>query len=175
MTALGDLLGRLDPDPGRRGRQFDHICQWYLRRDPVYTRELRRVWFWKDWPNRWGADAGIDLVAEDRRGHLWAIQAKAYDERASITKRDVDTFLAESGRPMFSFRLSIATTNLIGANAKRTLEGQEKQAGLLLLGDLEAAEVEWPASPSDLRSRRQPLKHPRPHQRQAINNVVKGL
>jgi hypothetical protein len=44
MTALGDLFGRLDPNPRRRGRQFELICQWYLRRDPVYTRELRHGW-----------------------------------------------------------------------------------------------------------------------------------
>jgi hypothetical protein len=40
----------------------------------------------------------------------------------------------------------IATTNLIGATAKRTIEAQEKQASVVLLGDLEAAEVDWPAS-----------------------------
>jgi hypothetical protein len=49
MTALGDLLGRLDPDPYRRGKQFEHICKWYLSHDPVYAHELRRVWLWKDW------------------------------------------------------------------------------------------------------------------------------
>ena len=98
MAALADLLGRLDPDPVRRGKQFERICQWFLTNDPVYARELRRVWLWDEWPGRWGADAGIDLVAEDRHGHLWAIQAKAYDAATWITKRDVDTFLAESGR-----------------------------------------------------------------------------
>ena len=114
--------------------------------EPVYAHELRRVWHWADWPDRWGADAGIDLVAEDRHGHLWAIQAKAYDEATWITKRDVDTFLAESGRSEFSFRLLIATTDLIGRTAKRTIEAQEKQASVVLLGDLEAAEVDWPGS-----------------------------
>jgi predicted helicase len=54
------------------------------------------VWLWDDWPGRWGADAGIDLVAEDHEGHLWAIQAKAYDATTWITKHDVDTFLSES-------------------------------------------------------------------------------
>ncbi|MGO8967663.1 MAG: hypothetical protein ACLQGN_29755 [Mycobacterium sp.] len=48
----------------------------------------------------------------------WAIQAKAYDTATWITKRDVDTFLAESGRSEFSFRLLIATTNWIGRTAK---------------------------------------------------------
>ena len=35
----------------------------------------------------------------------------------------------------------ITTSNLIGRTAKRTIEAQEKQASLVLLGDLEAAEV----------------------------------
>jgi superfamily II DNA or RNA helicase len=175
VTALGDLLGRLDPEKVRRGKQFERICQWFLTHDPVYARELRRVWLWGEWPDRWGADAGIDLVAEDRLGHLWAIQAKAYDATTWITKRDVDTFLAESGRSQFSFRLLIATTNLIGHTARRTIEGQEKQASVLLLGDLEAAEVDWPGSPSDLRARRLPPKRPRPHQLEAMNAVVKGF
>ena len=175
MTSLGDLLGRLDHDPAQRGKQFERICRWFLTHDPVYAGELRHVWLWDEWPGRWGADAGIDLVAEDRQGNLWAIQAKAYDEATWITKRDVDTFLAESGRSEFSFRLLIATTNLIGRTAKRTIEGQEKQASVLLLGDLAAAEVDWPASPSELRARRLPPKTPRRHQRQAINAVVKGF
>ncbi len=41
----------------------------------------------------------------------WAIQAQAYDTATWITKRDMDTFLAESGRSGFSLRLLIATTN----------------------------------------------------------------
>ena len=128
MAALADLLARLDPDPYRRGKQFEHICKWFLAHDPVYSHELRRVWLWDEWPGRWGIDAGIDLVAEDHRGNLWAIQVKAYDAAYSITKQDVDSFLSESGRAEFSFRLLIATTNHIGANAKRTIEKQENQA-----------------------------------------------
>lgn len=175
MAVLGDLLAQLDTDPVRRGSQFEHICQWFLRHDPVYAHELRRVWLWKDWPQRWGADAGIDLVAEDRRGRLWAIQAKAYDPAVSITKRDVDTFLAESGRPEFAFRLLIATTDLIGRTAKRTLEAQEKRASVLLRGDLEVATVDWPRSPTDLRSPRLVPNRPRPHQREALDKVIKGF
>jgi|SRR5271165_38445 len=50
----------------------------------------------EEWPGRWGADAGIDLVVEAREGGLWAVQAKAYDPSYSVTKADVDTFLSES-------------------------------------------------------------------------------
>jgi hypothetical protein len=48
LTVLGDLLGRLDPDPLRRGKQFEHICQWFLTYDPVYAHELRQVWLWDE-------------------------------------------------------------------------------------------------------------------------------
>ena len=48
MAALGDLLGRLDPENVRRGRQFARICQWFLTHDPVYAHELRRVWLWEE-------------------------------------------------------------------------------------------------------------------------------
>lgn len=52
------------------------------------------MWLWKDWPDRWGADAGIDLMAaRTRDGRLWVIQAKAYDPASTVTKADVDTFL----------------------------------------------------------------------------------
>src|ERR1019366_9380964 len=96
---LQQLLGTLDRDAGVRGRQFEEICKWFLTNDPVYRRDLRRVWLWNQWPGRWGPDAGIDLVAEDHQGRLWAIQSKAYDPAYTVTKADVDTFLSESGRP----------------------------------------------------------------------------
>lgn len=83
---------------------------------------------------------------------LWAIQAKAYDPEYHITKHDVDTFLSESARPQFDYRLLIATTNLIGKKALRTLQEQEKPAGLTLLSDLRKSAVEWPSKPTDLRA-----------------------
>jgi predicted helicase len=97
--------------------------------DPLYQHRVRRVWLWDEWPGRWAADAGIDLVVEDRAGGLWAAQAKAYDPAYSVRKSDVDTFLSESSRPQFSYRLLIATTDRVGRTARRTLADQEKPAG----------------------------------------------
>ena len=108
-------------------------------------------------------------------GRLWAIQAKAYDPAYSITKADVDTFLSESARSEFAFRLLIATTDRIGKTAERTLQAQEKPASRLLLADLRAAQVSWPRSPSDLRPAKPRPKRPRPHQRQAITAVIRGF
>lgn len=178
MPALGDLLGRLDRDPGRRGKQFEHICKWFLTHDPVYAHELRQVWLWDEWPGRWGGDAGIDLVAEDNRGRLWAIQAKCYNQAETVTRSDINKFLSESGRAEFSFRLLIATTNRVGRIAHRTLAGQEKPASVLDLGQLEAAQVEWPRSPSALRAARLPPKRPAgrwAYQAAATKDVAKGF
>ena len=46
------------------------------------------MWLWKDWPGRWGADAGIDLVGETTDGKVWAIQAKAYAPAYRVKKSD---------------------------------------------------------------------------------------
>ena len=179
MRRLNDLLAGLDPDPYRRGKQFEHICQWFLTHDPVYVHDLRHVWLWKEWPDRWAdVEAGIDLVAEDLQGRLWAIQAKCYSQTETITKEEVNKFLSESGRPQFSFRLLIATTNRIHYIAKRTIAEQEKPASLLDLSQLEAAQVDWPRSPSDLRARRLPPKRATgrwAYQQEATKDVVNGF
>src|SRR5262249_46782085 len=99
---------------------------------------------------RWAADAGIDLVAETRDGALWAVQAKAYDPAYRVKKADVDSFLSESARPEFTYRLLIATTDLIGATARRTLAAQEKPAGVLLRSQLAQAAVCWPTGLDEL-------------------------
>ena len=126
MGAFSDLFARLDPDPRVRGTQFEHVCKWFLTNDPTYKNTLRRVWLWSEWTGRWGGDAGIDLVAEDHDGRLWAIQAKAYAPENTITKADVDKFLAESSRAVFSYRLLIATTDKLHHVARRTINDQEK-------------------------------------------------
>jgi predicted helicase len=175
MGRLGDLLAQLDQDPGRRGRQFERICKWFLTNDPLYRHRVRRVWLWDEWPGRWGPDAGIDLVAEDRDGGHWAIQSKAYDDLRSVTKADIDKFLSESARAEISYRLLIATTNRVSHNAHRAIDAQEKPVSRLLLADLEAAQVDWPSSPAALRPKAPKRNRPRPHQAHAIRAVVKGF
>ena len=175
MGNLAQLLAKLAPDAQTRGRQFEHICRWFLKHDPKYRLKLTRVWLWSEWPGRWGPDAGIDLVAETHDKKLWAIQAKAYALAHAVSKADVDTFLSESSRETFSFRLLIATTNRIGRTAERTLYSQEKPVGRLLLTDLEKADISWPASPSRLHAAAQRRKKPRPHQQKAISAVCRSF
>ncbi len=176
MATFSDLFARLDPDPRVRGKQFEHVCKWFLTNDPTYKDTLRRVWLWSEWTDRWGADSGIDLVAEDYDGRLWAIQAKAYAPEHTVTKADVDKFLAESSRAVFSYRLLIATTDKLHHVARRTINDQEKQVAFVGLSDLLTSEVDWRTNPFDMRPSPPPKPaKPRDHQREAIRDVVKGF
>ncbi len=167
MATFETVYASLPTEPHARGAAFERLCQWWLQNDPVYTDQLRQVWLWDDWPGRWGPDTGIDLVAETHTGDLWAIQAKAYDADYSVTKTDIDSFLSESNRPAFAYRLLVATTDRIGANGRRVLRGQEKAVGQQLRGDLAARDVVWPAHVSDLRVPQPAAKRPREHQDEA--------
>ncbi|WP_310773404.1 DEAD/DEAH box helicase [Mycobacterium sp. Z3061] len=176
MATFNALLAGLDPDPAVRGKQFERVCEWFLANDPNYRSTLRRVWLWRDWVGRWGGDSGIDLVAEAHDGRLWAVQAKAYDPANAVTKADVDKFLAESSRSVFSYRLLIATTDKLHHVARRTINEQEKQVAFVGLSDLLTSEVNWPADPLRMRPSPPPKRaRPRQHQREAINDVVKGF
>jgi predicted helicase len=170
------VLARLESEERLRGHGFEQLTKWVLENAPEYAARLGQVWLWADWPGNAGRiDAGIDLVAEDRDGGLWAVQAKHYDPAYAIRKADLDSFLSESSRREFSYRLLIATTDHLGPTARRTLEGQEKPVGTLLRSDLTALGLPWPRSLSQLRAAKVKPKKPRPHQRRAVRETMAGL
>jgi superfamily II DNA or RNA helicase len=176
MADFTTLYGNLSEDNYVRGKQFERVCKWYLENAPYYRDTVRKVWLWDDWKHRWGGDAGIDLVVEDRDGQLWAVQAKAYDPDRAVTKKDVDKFLSESSRKWFHYRLLIATTDRLHPVAQRTMDAQEKTVGFIGLADLLTAEIDWAESPDRLRPVKPP-KGAKPHdyQKDAIRDVVKGF
>ncbi len=123
-----------------------------------------------------GPDTGIDLVAEEAdMGDLWAIHAKADNAEYPVTQTDIDSFLSESNRPEFAYRLLVATTDRIGLNGRRVLRGQEKPVGRQLRGGLAAPDVEWPAHVTDLRAPARAPKAPRPHQVAALDAIATGV
>ena len=178
-SRFSTFLETFDSQSQRRGRQWEEVCQWFLQTDPVYSAQLTKVWLWDKWPGRWGPDAGIDLVAKARDGTLWAIQAKAYAEKTSVTKHDVDTFLSESARSAFSYRLLIATTSRVARAAQQAMAAQEKPVIMLLRHDLERREsLTWPVSFAAWKRGQVPTrrpKRPRPHQRKALRAAMTQL
>ena len=165
---------RRDAEGTTFGGDFEWLCRWFLENAPRYRGQFDKVWLWKDWPDRWGSDAGIDLVARTRMGELWAIQAKADHSDRAIPKREIDSFLSESNRSQFAYRLLMATTDDIGATARRTLHGQEKPVGLVLRGHFLTEEVQWPVQIGGTTAR-MPRWNARPHQATAIDAVVSGF
>ena len=168
------LIGSFSSD----GKEFEHLCRWILRTHPLYRSKLKKVWLWDDWPSRWGRDCGIDLIAEDVNGKIWAIQAKCYRSVYSVKKADIDSFLNESASKKINHRLLIATTDRIGRNASAAIRRQHevKSISQLMLSDLLEAPIIWPNSLDELSSGG--LKKafsPKPYQEIAIKNVANKL
>jgi len=172
-TSFSDFHQSLDADPTKRGKQFEHFVKWFLKNEPEWSTQVDQVWLWDEYPGRWGADCGIDLVFTHHNGETWAVQAKCYASEHHITKHDVDKFLSESNRQGIDKRLLIATTDHIGANAKQVCDAQEKTVVRYLLSNFETAEIEYPVRFENLpRAKRKESPKPRPHQVEAISAVT---
>jgi predicted helicase len=178
MNSLIKLIASFDQDNHTRGVQFEKLCKWILENHPLYRPKLKKVWLWDDWPDRWGRDCGIDLVAEDVDGKTWAVQAKCYDPKNSVTKKDIDSFLSESANSKIHHRLLIATTDGIGANARAVIGRQNDTIPFsqMMLSNLLEAPLEWPTSIHELSTATVKKRFkPKPYQQKAIDNVVQNL
>ena len=135
-----------------KGNYFEKIfCPWFLKHDLQLSSNISKIWVWENFPHRWrDKECGIDLVFQDNNDRYWAVQAKCYDPKYYITKNDIDSFLSESNREIIHGRLLIATTNLIGENARQVLEGQEKKVFCFLRKDFQKSQIIFPSSTEKL-------------------------
>ncbi len=157
-------------------RIFEHFSKWFLENDPFWSSQVKKVWLWDDWPGRWGPDSGIDLIFEHIDGSLWAVQSKFYDSDYSLKKADIDSFLSESSRKEIQHRLLIATTDKLGSKASKTIYDQEKPVVFFGLEAFKNSSVSYPDSYQALNKANVRKKFsPLPHQKTAINDVVRGF
>ena len=176
MHSFLKLIETFDTDNHARGVQFEKLCKWLLENDPMYKSIYKHVWHFSDWPNCWGADNGIDLIAEDMNGKVWAIQAKCYDPKYSIKKTDIDSFISESANPEIDGLFLIASTDSIGKNARGVLERNDKPHHKLMLAELLAMYLNWPESLDDLSTGTiKKAFTPKPYQQTAIDEVTQNL
>jgi len=54
MTSFEKFLLSLDPDAGKRGKQFEHFVKWFLKNDPEWATQVDQVWLWDEYPDSWG-------------------------------------------------------------------------------------------------------------------------
>ena len=178
MHSFLKLINAFSPDNHTRGVQFEKLCKWILENHPMYKSKLTKVWLWDDWPGCWGRDCGIDLVAEDVDGNNWAIQAKCYDPKYSVTKKDIDSFLSESTNTKIQRRLLIATTDGLGSNAVGVIKRQHETIPInqLMLSELLDAPIDWPKSLDELsKGGIKKAFIPKPYQQIAIDSVTDNL
>ena len=170
FTALHTSLSH---DAHTRGKQFERIAKWWLTQDPIRSLDVKQAWLWDEWPERSGPDIGIDIVAEMFDGTLCAIQAKCFDENRDIPKSELDSFVSAASHRTFQQRWLIATTDRLSTNARRMLD--EQHVTRIMRSDLEEFLDVWPTSIDDLNPIQQTKYSPRPHQQQAITDVIAGL
>ncbi|MGV8882563.1 MAG: DEAD/DEAH box helicase [Rhodoglobus sp.] len=186
-ASIHDILRELRSvsyDERDKGDRFERLMQAYLTVEPQYAQLYDAVWMWTDYPQRGTRkDTGIDLVARSRdTGELTAIQCKFFDPSTTVTKPMLDSFLAASsknldGKPEFSARLVISTSDNWGSNAEDAVENQNPPVQRLRVQDLDDSSIDWGQfslnTPGELTKKA--AKQPFPHQELAISKVVTGF
>lgn len=165
-----------------RGAKFEELMVRYFELDPIYSSTFDRVVRWSEWEGRNGQpDTGIDLVARHRGDGSWtAIQCKFYEPRHYVSKADIDSFLAASGKEGFSNRIIVSTTEHWGGNAEETIKRQSIPVQRIGLSEIAAAPIDWHVAwlgEDQLEVDLKPAtKHqPRAHQQEAIEKVTAGF
>ena len=172
ITSLREEFGASDA-----GKKFEDFCKWFLEHDPEWSKRVDKIWLWDEYPNKWQRqDLGTDLVFKDKEGLIWAVQAKCYSEHRSTTKGDMNSFLADTGRPEVNRRLWLQTTNRIEATAERTYKGQDKPVTVLNLNDFRSAQINYPSCFAEIyKAKVKDKPKPDSHQIEAIKAVQSQL
>ena len=179
VHALLEKLNRSATSERDKGDKFERLVRKFLTFDPQFGSRFSRVHMWMDWADRNGQpDRGIDLVAIERETEEpVAVQCKFYEPSRCISKKDVDTFLAESGKHPFVSRLIVSTTDKWNPNAEAAIKNQQIPVSRIGLTDLTESSIDWDAfdfllpEQMELRPRKQLL----PHQMQALEKVREGF
>lgn len=143
---LTSYLAGLPAQPHAKGTAFENTLIEILPSHGDFKFEkVQRYAHWEHGSH----DIGIDLVALDKDGLWWAIQAKCFDPERSIPKSEVDSFLAASqgviknwGRG-FDRRLLIGTAGTLSDNARIVLKQSQPEVVVQLFDELDSAELDW--------------------------------
>ena len=109
--------------PQERGERFEFVVKRILETAPEFRSNFKNVWLWNKYPDRRGADLGIDLVAENKQAERVAIQAKSYDPDKRLNWPDISGFHDDAlGRAEIDQLMVITTTDKVSSTVKKQLE-----------------------------------------------------
>lgn len=138
-----------------KGAKFEKLIKRWFLTEPKYANVLDKVWLWEEFPGKesmGGVDLGIDLVAKTDEGKFWAIQCKCYQDDAVISKKMVDSFIANANRQFvddemhtnrFDKLFWVSTTSHWGKNAQESIKHQAIQFVPIYTNDLQYSSVNW--------------------------------
>ena len=191
MSSFSEVLDQLreNQPQGKYGIAFEKLMVNFFKTDPVLSQQFDEVHRWDKWRYNGGkTDTGIDLVARRRDDGGWvAIQAKFYKPTTSIQKQNIDSFFEASGHSFeteskvehFVHRYIISTTDKWSKNAEEALENQQIPTSRIGFSQIAESPVNWdvvfPGSEMQVHLTRRETFEPRPHQQQAIENVMAGF
>ena len=191
MSSFSEVLNQLreNQPQGKYGIAFEKLMVNFFKTDPVLSEQFDEVHRWDKWRYNGGkTDTGIDLVARRRDDGGWvAIQAKFYKPTTSIQKQNIDSFFEASGHSFeteskvehFVHRYIISTTDKWSKNAEDALENQQIPTSRIGFSQIAESPVNWdvvfPGSEMQVHLTRRETFEPRPHQQQAIENVMAGF
>ncbi|MDE2738286.1 MAG: DEAD/DEAH box helicase family protein [Paracoccaceae bacterium] len=173
-----------------KGTAFERLAIAFIAHDPLMQQTYYDPVPYEEWAREhemYKQDCGIDLVASlrnetnpDGTPAYCAIQCKFYREGTSVTKKDIDSFLAESGTGLFARRLIIDTTGKeFNRNVVRTLSSQRTcPVSRITLDVLRGSPIDWETlvtntNDTDMGQRQTNIL--RPHQQEAFQSATEGL
>ena len=183
VGALRRALDRIvdhSRDNTEKGRYFERAVKVYLEKDRTQRQYYDKVWHYASWAEQQGfirTDKGIDLVARLRNSEdLVAIQCKYREENGSISKREIDSFVAEALSKGIN-RLIIVDTlsGDLNQNALDTLKSADPGFFRITLSEMEKGSVSWDKYCHNETITNRKVKRPRKYQRIAIDKVLSGL
>ncbi|WP_273755709.1 type ISP restriction/modification enzyme [Bartonella sp. MM73XJBT.G] len=182
LRSLLEYYRKQAKSPRELGTMFENLVKAYLSEDPLQKQEYEKVQTYSEWAEEHdedGRDIGIDLVATIRdEGGYAAIQCKCYDASHIIKKEDINSFIAASGKKIFTRRILVDSTESNWSdNANNTCDGQEVRIQQINLFDLENSQIDWGAYKEQGQAvlKEQPKKKLLDHQIEALKAVCEGL
>ncbi|WP_254474085.1 type ISP restriction/modification enzyme [Bartonella sp. B1098] len=165
----------------KKGKIFEDFVSKYLMHDPIHYGRYEKVESYFEWAKErkdWNKnDIGIDLVAKlrNQEGYV-AIQCKFYKADHQISKKDIDSFIAASGKDIFKYRLLVdSTESELSDNVNAMIKGQAIPVYRIDLRHMENSRIDWQIFATKQEVVLKVTKEPRPHQKEAIKKVCEGL
>lgn len=164
-----------------QGNYFEKLVIPFLQNDARFAPQFSKIQTFSAWAkeqNKSGFDSGIDLVATNNPEYgegYTAIQCKFYNT-ASISKAEIDSFMAASDSNEFTRRLLIDTTDK-GLNkvVEEQLNNSSKEFTRISLEEFESSSIDWELYLQQNVIKEVDKKSLRPHQLEALRATKEGF